>query len=95
MNGLGYPYDAGRDGSISDWILDVISVSFHESAEAKTNLLPGLKSMQDIQQAADRFACIPVDPEAALEILQPQHVSGVHLAVLCHHLHLQDSTTVC
>jgi hypothetical protein len=28
--GLGYPYDPDRDGSVSDWLIDLISISFQK-----------------------------------------------------------------
>ena len=57
MNVLGYEYaPSARDGGACDWILDGVSVSFHESSGVAANLLPGLRCLAEVEAAAVRFA---------------------------------------
>ena len=71
---LGFTYEAARDGSASDWILDVVSVSFLSEASGclvEQHLLPGFASVSDVQHAAEAFADRAVDVEAGAQLPEP------------------------
>eukprot|EP00884_Botryococcus_braunii_P010510 jgi/Botrbrau1/19460/Bobra.0338s0080.1 len=49
---LGFQY-AEAQGAVSDWLLDLVSVGFHDSMGSEGL---GLSSLEDVQAAAQRFA---------------------------------------
>eukprot|EP00884_Botryococcus_braunii_P010837 jgi/Botrbrau1/19755/Bobra.0124s0008.1 len=75
--GLGYPYDPDRDGSVSDWLIDLISISFQKpkdfgertmttkdqvAAAAQQFLSFKANDDEDTQKLAE-LATIPVDED--------------------------------
>lgn len=41
--GLGYAYDAARDGALSDWLMDLVSVRFAKPADLAARCAPALR----------------------------------------------------
>ena len=39
--GLGYTYERGRDGALSDWLMDLVSVRFAKPCDLATRCGPG------------------------------------------------------
>lgn len=58
---LGFNYEAEKDGTFSDWLLDVISISFTAS---QSRHVVGLQSLPEVAAAAKRFS----DEERAMSM---------------------------
>jgi len=50
---LGYPYEAARDGSVSDWLMDLVSVTFPKPADMAARSMTG---RADVEAAAAAWA---------------------------------------
>ena len=51
--GLGYEYDALRDGAVSDWLMDLVSVGFAKPDDVAER---SMATRADVAAAAARFA---------------------------------------
>jgi ATP-binding cassette, subfamily G (WHITE), member 2 len=53
---LGYPYDAARDGSVSDWLMDLVSVAFPKPDDVAAR---SMTTRGDVEAAAAAWAGAP------------------------------------
>lgn len=60
-NSLGYSYSVEKNGLPADWLLDLVSIGFHNSLYSY-----GFKSLDEVKAASEKFASQLVLPSPAL-----------------------------
>ena len=70
---LGYPYDPARDGAVSDWLMDLVSVAFPKPDEVAAR---SMTTRGDVEAAATAWAGAPPAGDAEDAVLLAEVSAG-------------------